>query len=258
MSTIILNQFLVGSPLEQFEVTNLISIYAPVFGYFHLSLTNLGLYSIVIITLLFSLHYLANNNASIIPSKWSISLETIFASISSIVREQLGHELYLPFIYSLFTFILVGNLVSNVPYNFAIATSAMVSLGFSFTIWVAVTILALSIHKLHFFSYFIPSGCPLALVPLLVFIELISYVARSASLGLRLFANLTAGHILLNILSSFIFKLFGASILIAILTLIPFGLFLAIMILEIAVSFIQAFVFTLLVASYLKDAIYLH
>lgn len=252
------NQYLVGSPLEQFEVTNLISIYAPVFGYFHLSLTNLALYSIITIVIIVSLHYYANNNSSLVPSKWSISLEAIYSTIHSIVKEQLGTELYLPLIYSLFTFILIGNLIGLVPYNFTIATSAIVSLGISFTIWLAVTIMGLTIHKTHFFSYFIPSGCPIALVPLLVLIELTSYLARAASSGLRLFANLLSGHTLLKILATFLYQLFGGSLLVAILTLIPFGLFLGIMLLELAVAFIQAIVFTILTCSYIKDSIELH
>ena len=174
------------------------------------------------------------------------------------VREQLGKELYLPFIYSIFFFILIGNLTGNVPYSFTITTSIIVSIGLSFTILIAVTILGLSIHKLHFFSYFVPSGCPLALVPLLVLIESVSYLARAFSLGIRLFANMVAGHTLMKILATFLYQMFNASFIVAILTLIPFTLFLAIMTLELAVSVIQAYVFTILTCSYIKDSINLH
>jgi F-type H+-transporting ATPase subunit a len=131
-------------------------------------------------------------------------------------------------------------------------------LGLSFTIFLGVTTLALYLHRVSFFSYFIPAGTPLALVPLLVLIETVSYFARAISLGVRLFANLTAGHTLLKILSTFLHKLFSAGVITALLTLIPFSIFLGLIGLEIAVSFIQAFVFTLLTCSYLKDAIYLH
>ena len=176
------------------------------------------------------------------------------------VKNQIGsnHEKYLPFIYSLFFFILIGNLVSNVPYSFAITASVIVCLGLSFTIFIGVTILSLSKHGLKFFSYFIPSGTPLALVPLLVLIEVVSYLARALSLGIRLFANLTAGHTLLKILSTFLYQLFSASLIIAVLTLIPFAIFIGLIGLELAVSFIQSFVFCLLVCSYIKDAIDLH
>ena len=107
-------------------------------------------------------------------------------------------------------------------------------------------------------SFFIPSGTPLALVPLIVFIELISYLARAFLLGIRLFANIVAGHTLLKISSTFLFKMFSGGLIILVLTLIPFALLLAIIGLELVVSFIQAYIFILLVCSYIKDAIKLH
>ena len=252
------NLSFINSPLEQFEVTNLIGINAPILGYLNITLTNLGLYSILVLLLIVGIHYAGNNEVKLVPSKWSIALESLFASIHSMVREQLGKEIYLPFIYSIFFFILIANLTGNVPYSFTITTSIIVSIGFSFTILIAVTILGLSIHKLHFFSYFVPSGTPLALVPLLVLIELTSYLARAFSLGIRLFANMVAGHTLMKILATFLYQMFNTSLIVAILTLIPFTLFLAIMTLELAVSVIQAYVFTILACSYIKDSIELH
>lgn len=248
------------SPLSQFEVTNLIGINAPILGYINISLTNLALYTIFILLIVVGLHSYGNNDNNLIPSKWSISLESAYASISSMVREQIGihSESYLPFVYSLFFFILIGNLISNVPYSFAVTASGVVALGLSLTIFIGVTILSLSIHKVKFFSFFIPAGTPLALVPLLTLIELVSYLARAVSLGVRLFANITAGHTLLKILSTYLYDLFTGNIFVAIITLIPFSIFLALIGLELAVSLIQAFVFTLLVCSYLRDAIELH
>jgi len=248
------------SPLSQFEVVNLIGLNAPILGYLHINLTNLSLYSIFILLVVLGLHFFGNNEYKLIPSKWSISLESSFASLSTMVKEQIGSqsEKYLPFIYSLFVFILIGNLISNVPYSFAVTASGIVSLGLSFTIFIGVTILALSTHGIKFFSFFIPAGTPLALVPLLVLIELVSYLARAVSLGVRLFANITAGHTLLKILSTYLFKLFTGNIIVAVVTLVPFAIFLALIGLELAVSLIQAFVFTLLVCSYLRDAIELH
>ena len=248
----------INSPLEQFEVSSLLSFNAPILGYLNISLTNLALYSIIVLSLIISIHYMSNNENKIVPSKWSIALESLFASINSMVKEQLGKELYLPFIYSLFFFILIANLTGNVPYSFTITTSIMVSIGLSFTILIAVTILALSIHKLHFFSFFVPSGTPLASVPLLVLIELVSYLARAFSLGIRLFANVVAGHTLMKILATFLYQMFSSTLIIATITLIPFTIFLAIIGLELAVSIIQAYVFTILTCSYIKDAIELH
>ena len=248
------------STLDQFETISLFSLAAPILGNFNIALTNLGFYCLLVFVIIFGFHVLSNNNFALVPSNYSIALESFFASIANMVRSQIGEtkEMYLPFVYSLFLFILISNLVSNVPYNFAVTSSAVVCLGLSVTIFLSVTILALTKHGIKFFAFFVPSGCPLALVPLLVLIELISYFARSVSLGLRLFANIVAGHTLLAILSSFLMKLFSTSILVFFITLIPFALFTAIIGLEIAVSFIQAFVFSLLVCSYIKDAEYLH
>jgi len=248
------------SPLSQFEVSSLIGLNAPILGYLNITLTNLALYTCFILLIVLGIHLNGNNDSKLIPNKWSISLETSFASLSSMVREQIGSqsEIYLPFIYSLFFFILIGNLISNVPYSFAVTASGVVALGLSFTIFIGVTILSFSIHGVKFFSFFLPAGTPLGLVPLLVLIELVSYLARSVSLGVRLFANIVAGHTLLKILSTYLYKLFSGSLIVAIITLIPFIIFLGLIGLELAVSLIQAFVFTLLVCSYLRDAIELH
>jgi F-type H+-transporting ATPase subunit a len=176
------------------------------------------------------------------------------------VKSQIGsnHEIFLPLIYSLFFFILISNLMGNIVYNFAITSSAILTLGLSVIIFLGFTILAVSIHKFNFLGTFVPEGCPLPLVPLLVLIELASYCSRAISLGVRLFSNITAGHVLLAILSNFLFKMFTSSVIVFFLTLIPFGLFLGIILLELGVSVIQAYVFCLLVCSYIKGAIYLH
>jgi F-type H+-transporting ATPase subunit a len=254
------NQIIINSPLEQFEVTSLIGINAPLLGNLNLTLTNLGLYSLVVLFLVTGLHYVGNNNKKLVPSKWSIALESSFASINSMVRSQIGaaNEVYLPFIYSLFFFIIISNLSGNVPYNYTVTTSLIVSIGLSFTIFIGVTILGLKNHNIHFFSYFIPSGTPLGLVPLLVLIEFISYLARAFSLGIRLFANMVAGHTLLKILSTLLYTLFSSSLVMFFVTLLPFGIFTALIGLELAVSVIQAYVFCILTCSYIKDAIDLH
>jgi F-type H+-transporting ATPase subunit a len=152
----------------------------------------------------------------------------------------------------------VSNLTGNIPYNYTIATSLIVSLGLSFTIFTGVTILALYLHRLHFFAFFVPSGTPLALLPLLVLIELVSYIARAGSLGVRLFANMTAGHTLIKILSTFLGQMFSSSVLLFFVTLVPFSIFIALIGLELAVSVIQAYVFCVLTCSYIKDAVFLH
>ena len=252
--------YFVSSPLEQFEVISFINLNVPVLGYLNIALTNLGLYTLIVLFLAIGLHLAGNNEGKLVPSFWSVSLEASYASILSMVRSQIGssNERYLPFIYSLFFFILFSNLIGNVPYNYTVTTSVIVSLGLSFTIFIGVTILGLYIHRIGFFAFFIPAGSPLALVPLLVLIELISYLARAVSLGVRLFANMVAGHALLKILSGLLTKLFTAGIVMFFITLIPFSIFVALVGLELAVALIQSYVFCILTCSYLKDAIDLH
>jgi F-type H+-transporting ATPase subunit a len=251
-----------SSPLEQFETTNFISFTAPILGDFVISLTNVGFYSFIVLALGIGYHALAANSegVSIVPSKWSLSLESSYATLHSMVKEQIGsaNEIYVPFIYSLFFFILLANLVGNVPYSFAFTTSAIVAMGLSVMIFLGVTILGFMRHGIHFFSFFVPAGTPLALVPLLALIELISYFARAFSLGVRLFANIVAGHTLLKILSGFLYPALTGGILLFFVTLLPMAIFIALVGLEIAVSLIQAYVFTILTCSYLKDAIELH
>jgi len=248
------------SPLDQFEVVSLLGFSSSLIGNFHISLTNFGLYSLIILFIVIGLHILSNNENSLIPSKWSIFFESIYVTVLSMVKSQIGsnHEIFLPLIYSLFFFILISNLVGNITYSFTLTTSVVLTLGLSLIIFLGFTFLSISIHKFNFFGTFIPEGCPLALVPLLVLIELASYCSRAISLGVRLFSNMTAGHVLLAILSNFFFKAFSSGLIIFLLTLIPFLLFIAILVLELSVSFIQAYVFILLTCSYIKGAIHLH
>lgn len=114
-----MTNFFINSPLEQFKVLPFFSINAPIFGNFNLSLTNLGFYRIIVTFLVLALHIVANNSFKLIPSKWSIALESGYATVQSIVRDQIGakYEIYTPFIISLFWFILISNLVGNVPLN---------------------------------------------------------------------------------------------------------------------------------------------
>lgn len=255
-----MTNYLIASPLEQFETVSLISLHLPVIGDVVLSLTNLGLYALLTVVIIIALYVVANNENRLVPSRWSVVLESMYATVAGIVRAQIGaaYEVYTPLLFSLFMFVLVANLHGNVPYGYTITTSAVTAMGLSLMVFFAVTALAVQRHGLHALSFFVPSGTPIALVPMLVLIEVISYCARAASLGVRLFSNICAGHTLLKILATFLGQLFTAGVLTAVLTLIPFTIFVALMILEVAVSLVQAYVFTVLTASYLKDAIELH
>jgi len=160
--------------------------------------------------------------------------------------------------YVLFVFILVNNLIGMVPYSFASTAHFILTFWLSFTIVLGATILGFQKHSLRFFSLFVPAGCPLALLPLLVLIEFISYLARNVSLGLRLAANILSGHMLLNILSGFTYNIMTSGVIYFFLGLLPLSFIIAFAGLELGIAFIQAQVFVVLSCSYIKDGLLLH
>ena len=249
------------SPLDQFEVRDLLSINANLLGNVNLSLTNIGLYLTISILIILTYSLLASNNNKIIPNNWSISQESLYATVHGIVVSQINPtkgQIYFPFIYTLFVFILVNNLVGLVPYSFATTSHFILTFSISFTVVLGATFLGFQRHGLKFFSLFVPSGCPLALLPLLVLIEFISYLSRNVSLGLRLAANILSGHMLLSILSGFTYNIMTSGVIFFILGLIPLAFIIAFSGLELAIAFIQAQVFVVLACSYIKDGLDLH
>lgn len=183
--------------------------------------------------------------------------DTIHNIVSNQINPKNG-QIYFPFIYSLFIFILINNLIGMIPYSFASTSHFILTFSLSFTVVLGATILGFNKHGLKFFSLLVPAGCPLALVPLLVFIEFISYLSRNISLGLRLAANITAGHMLLNILSGFTFNIINSGILFAIIGLVPLAFIIAFSGLELGIAVIQAQVFVVLTSAYIKDSLDLH
>ena len=249
------------SPLDQFEIRNLFSIETPLLDNMNLSITNIGLYMTIAAFLAFSVSVLANNVANITPNKWSLANETLYATILSIVVNQINNkngQAYFPFMYALFIFILINNLIGMVPYSFASTSHFILTFSLSFTVVLGATVLGFKEHGLKFFSLFVPAGCPLGLLPLLVLIEFISYLARNVSLGLRLAANILSGHMLLNILSGFTYNIMSSGIVFFFLGLLPLSFIIAFSGLELGIAFIQSQVFVVLSCSYIKDALELH
>ena len=249
------------SPLDQFEIRNLISLDAPVLGNLSISLTNIGLYLTIAGYLVFIISLLSNNNNRVVSNAWSVYQESIYATVHSIVVGQINDkkgQVYFPFMYVLFLFILVNNLIGMVPYSFASTSHFVLTFSLSFTIVLGATILGFSKHGLEFFSLFVPAGCPLGLLPLLVLIEFISYLARNVSLGLRLAANILSGHMLLNILSGFTYNIMTSGFIFFFLGFFPLAFIIAFSGLELGIAFIQAQVFVVLSCSYIKDALDLH
>jgi F-type H+-transporting ATPase subunit a len=255
------NTFISNSPLDQFEIRDLLSIKANILGNVQFSLTTMGLYLLIALFLILALHLLSNNFNYITPNNWSISLETLYATVHSIVISQINPnkgQVYFPLIYTLFIFILINNLIGLIPYSFSVTSHFILTFSISFTVVLGATIVGFRKHGLEFFSLFVPSGCPLALLPLLVLIETISYLSRPVSLGLRLAANILSGHMLLNILGGFTYNIMTSGILYFFVGLIPLAFIIAFSALELGIAFIQAQVFVVLSSSYIKDSLDLH
>jgi len=251
----------ISSPLSQFEIRDLLFIDIPMLDNLHISLTNIGFFLTVATIFITVLTISTTNFNKLVSNEWSISQESLYATIHSIVTNQINPKLgqiYFPFIYTLFIFVLINNLIGLIPYSFASTSHFVLTFALSFTIVLGATILGFQKHGLKFFSLLVPAGCPIALLPILVLIELVSYLARNISLGLRLAANITAGHMLLNILSGFVYNIMNAGILYFILAMIPLAFIIAFSGLELGIALIQAQVFVVLTSSYIKDGLDLH
>lgn len=249
------------SPLSQFEIRDLINIDTPILGNLHISITNIGFYLTIGAFFLLVINLISTNYNKLVSNNWSISQESLYATIHNIVTNQINPrngQIYFPFIYTLFIFILMNNLIGMIPYSFASTSHFVLTFALSFTIVLGATILGFQKHGLNFFSLLVPAGCPLGLLPLLVLIEFISYLARNVSLGLRLAANITAGHMLLNILSGFTYTIMSSGFVFFLLGLIPLSFIVAFSGLELAIAVIQAQVFVVLTSSYIKDGLDLH
>jgi len=255
------NLNIILSPLDQFEIRNLISVNLGIINNIHISLTNIGFYLIISTIIILGINIMAINYNKLISNTWSINQESLYATIHNIVINQINPskgQIYFPFIYTLFLFILINNLVGLVPYSFASTSHFVLTFFISFTVVLGATFLGLQKHGLEFFSFFVPSGCPLGLLPLLVLIEFISYLARNISLGLRLAANIVSGHMLLAILSSFTYNIMTSGIIFFFIGLLPLAFIIAFSGLELGIAFIQSQVFVVLTASYIKDSLDLH
>jgi F-type H+-transporting ATPase subunit a len=259
--TEVLNDHSKFSPLDQFIIRNLLSVNGPVLANANISITNIGLYLSIASLMVLTVFIISNNYNKLVSNNWSASQESIYATIHSIVINQINEkkgQMYFPFIFALFLFILSNNLIGMVPYSFASTSHFILTFSLSFTIVLGATILGFSYHNIKFFSLFVPSGCPLGLLPLLVLIEFISYLARNVSLGLRLAANILSGHMLLNILSGFTYNIMNSGFFLFFLGLLPLLFIIAFSGLELGIAFIQAQVFVVLSCSYIKDALELH
>jgi ATP synthase subunit 6 len=246
------------SPLEQFEITSIIF-----FKNFSITINITVLLLIFFIVYFFreSMVKKSNLNHLIIPTRLQIVIEsfvnfTLLLVLENIISKQ--SQRFFPFIFSVFTYILSINTIGLVPYGFTLTSHLIVTFVFSLTILLGVSIICIKMHGVYFFSSFLPTGVPVLLSFLLVPIELISYISKSVSLSIRLFANMMGGHTLLKVISGFSWSLTTATGLTFAAHYIPFLLLIVLLGFETGVALIQSLVFSTLICIYLNDAINLH
>lgn len=239
-----------AGPLEQFQVKTLVPIHV---GGVDASFTNASLFMVVAIAAVTLFLTIGMRKRELVPGRWQSMSELIYQFVAGMVRENVGNEgrAYFPFIFTLFMFILFSNLLGLIPYTFTVTSHIIVTFALAGIVFIGVTVIALIKHGWKFFSYFVPHGTPVVMMPLLVPIEVISYLARPVTLALRLFANMTAGHTMLKVFAGFVVLLgvFGVAPMVVIVAL--YGL-------ELLVALLQAYVFAILTSLYLHDALHLH
>jgi F-type H+-transporting ATPase subunit a len=238
------------SPLHQFMIERLVPLHV---GGLDISYSNSALFMTVTVVLITLFTVVSMNGAGLVPTRWQSMAELSYEFIANMIRDNVGSKgrPYFPFIFSLFMFVLFGNLVGMVPYTFTFTSHIAVTFALALFIFVAVTLIAIARHGLHFFTFSAPKGVPWVMLLLLVPIEIISYLIRPMTLSIRLFANMMAGHTMLFIFAGFVTAL-------GVFGFLPLAFNMFFILLELLVAVLQAYVFTILTCIYLHDAIHLH
>ena len=245
------------SPVEQFTIKTLMHI--ELFGY-DVSFSNSALF--MMLTVILSVAYLtyAMRNRAMVPGRLQASAEMLYEFVSEMVRSNVGSEgrPFFPFIFTLFIFLLFGNMLGLIPYSYTFTSQIVVTFVLAAFIFVGVTLVALIKHGMHFFTFFVPPGAPKVLIPFLIIIEVISYFVRPVSLSVRLFANMLAGHTMLKVFAGLAVMITGAGGVAVAGSILPFLALIGLTGLEVLVAGLQAYVFTILTCMYLNDALHLH
>jgi F-type H+-transporting ATPase subunit a len=197
---------------------------------------------------------------AMIPGRLQSLGEASYEFIQGMVTEQVGDEgkKYFPFVFTIFMFVLFGNLLGMLPYAFTFTSHIAVTLTLALIVFVTVTVIALMRHGMHFFSYFFPEGAPVWLAPIIIPVEVISYFSRVVSLSVRLFANMVAGHVMLKVFATFVVLLGSLGAVGPFVAVLPLSVNIALVGFEFLVAFLQAYVFAILTSIYLHDAVHLH
>lgn len=241
-----------ASPIEQFKINTLGNNI--VVNGFDISFNSSALFMSISVAIILIFLYLALKKANIIPAKMQVISELSYDFVSDIVKDNMPGEKgqkFFPLIYTIFTFFLVGNLIGLVPYSFAFTSQLVITLSVAMLVVFITIVYGIYLHGFKIFKIFLPSGIPILLAPIMFVLEIISFCAKGISMGVRLFANMMAGHILIEIIAGFI-------VVLGVFGILPLSFTVVLYVFELAISFIQAYIFAILSCIFLDQVINLH
>jgi F-type H+-transporting ATPase subunit a len=236
------------NPIEQFSVSPLASI----------TVTNSTIYMLIAVAIIIGLMYIGARGGASVPTRMQALAEMAYEFIAGMVRSAAGEAgmRFFPMVFCIFMFILVLNLIGLIPFSFSVTSHIIITVALALLVFFTVVIVGIKEHGLHFFKLFVPSGVPVYILPLVVAIEIISFLSRPLSHSVRLFANMLAGHITLNVFGGFVVMLLSASAAVKVVAVLPFAMTVGLEALELLVAFLQAYVFAMLTCMYLNDALH--
>jgi F-type H+-transporting ATPase subunit a len=242
-------------PIHQFHINTIVPIHV---GGYDLSFTNFALFMVIAVVLSGGLLYWATFRRSVVPGRAQSVAEMTYEFAGAMLKDSAGNEgmRFFPFIFTLFVFVLMANLLGMFPYFPTVTSQLIVTVALALVVFLMVLIAGLLRHGFHFFKLFVPSGIPIALLPLVVIIEVISFFTRPVSHSVRLFANMLAGHITVKVFAGFVFSLGTLGVLGVAGAVLPLIMVVGLTALEILIAFLQAYVFAMLACIYINDAIH--
>jgi F-type H+-transporting ATPase subunit a len=245
-----------ADPIHQFEIHNIIPLGH--IGGQEIAFTNSALYMAIVVVAISVLLVGASAPRALVPGRLQSIAELSYEFVANTINSTAGKEgmKFFPFVFTIFMFVLVANCIGLIPYTFTVTTHIIITAALALMVFLTVIVYGFYRNGLHFFNLFVPKGIPIYILPLIVFIEVLSFLSRPISHSVRLFANMLAGHITLKVFASFITLLGGLGFLGMAGATLPLALVVALTALEILVAFLQAYVFAILTCIYLNDAIH--
>jgi F-type H+-transporting ATPase subunit a len=243
------------NPIHQFALQPVVSI--QVAGH-DVSLTNSGLYMLLAVALSCLLVAIGARGGTGVPGRLQAMAEMGYEFVAGMVRSAAGETgmRFFPLVFCIFFFIVICNVVGLIPYSFTVTSQIIITAAMALMVFFTVVVVGLKDHGLHFLKIFVPPDVPIYILPLVVAIEVFSFFVRPVSHSVRLFANMLAGHITLNVFGSFVVVLLGASVVFKAFAVLPFLMTIGLFALELLVAFLQAYVFAMLTCMYLNDAVH--